>query len=46
MKKLLLSFLSLYTLAVTAADFVVNGIAYNALSLTDLTCEVTGNSTP
>ena len=46
MKKLLFSLLSLYTLAVNAADFVVNGIAYNALSLTELTCEVTSNSTP
>lgn len=45
MKKLLLSLLSLFSLAVNAADFVVNGIAYNALSLTDLTCEVTNNST-
>ena len=46
MKKLLISFLSLFSLAVNAADFVVNGIAYNAISLSDLTCEVTSNSTP
>ena len=46
MKKLFFTLLSFFSLAVNAADFVVNGIAYNALSLTDLTCEVTNNSTP
>lgn len=46
MKKLLISLLSMFSLAVNAADFIVNGIAYNAISLTDLTCEVTSNSTP
>ena len=46
MKKLLISLLSLFSLAVNAADFIVNGIAYNAISLADLTCEVTSNSTP
>lgn len=45
MKKLLISLLPLFSLAVNAADFVVNGIAYNAVSLADLTCEVTSNST-
>lgn len=46
MKKLLFPLLSFFSLAANAADFVVNGIAYNALSLTSLTCEVTRNSTP
>jgi hypothetical protein len=46
MKKLLILLLSLFSLAVNAADFIVNGIAYNAISLTDLTCEVTNNPTP
>ena len=45
MKKLFFTLLSFFSLAVNAADFVVNGIAYNAISLTDLTCEVTNNST-
>lgn len=46
MKKLLLSLLSLLYITVSAADFIVDGIAYNAISLNDLTCEVTGNSSP
>ena len=46
MKKLFFPLLSFFSLAVNAADFVVNGIAYNAISLTELTCEVTSNSTP
>lgn len=46
MKKLIFLLLSFFSLIVNASDFVVNGIAYNALSLTDLTCEVTSNSSP
>jgi hypothetical protein len=41
MKKLLFIIAMILPMAVCAADFVVNGVAYKVLSMNDLTCEVT-----
>lgn len=46
MKKLLFILSMVIPMTVYAADFVVNGVAYKVLSMTDLTCEVTTGNTP
>lgn len=46
MKKLLLFLLMLLPLTASAYDFMVDGVAYNILSTTDLTCVVTEGCVP
>lgn len=46
MKKLFLIFAMLMSMAASAADFVVNGVAYKVLSLQELTVEVTKGCMP
>lgn len=46
MKKLLLFLLMLLPLTASAYDFMVDGVAYNILSATDLTCVVTEGCVP
>lgn len=46
MKKLLLFLLMLLPITASAYDFMVDGVAYNILSTTDLTCVVTEGCVP
>lgn len=46
MKKILLTILLAMPLAASAYDFMVGGVAYKVISLSDLTCEVTKGCQP